>query len=43
MPEEKITRQQVRDHFRRLWAMYLIGALALCFLNHRGMTSADSS
>lgn len=34
MPEEKITRQQVRDHFRRLWVVYLIGALALCFLNH---------
>lgn len=34
MPEEKITRLRMRDHFRRLWAMYLIGALALCFLNH---------
>ena len=34
MPEGKITRQRVRDHFRRLWAVYLIGAVALCFLNH---------
>lgn len=34
MPEGKITRQQVRDHLRRLWAVYLIGAVALCFLNH---------
>ena len=34
MPEGKITRQRVKDHFRRLWAVYLIGAVALCFLNH---------
>lgn len=34
MPEGKITRQQVKDHFRRLWLVYLIGAVALCFLNH---------
>lgn len=34
MPEGKITRQRVRDHLRRLWAVYLIGAVALCFLNH---------
>lgn len=34
MPEGKINRQRVQDHFRRLWAVYLIGAVALCFLNH---------
>jgi len=34
MPEGKITRRRVRDHLRRLWAVYLIGAVALCFLNH---------
>lgn len=34
MPEKKISRQRLRDHFRRLWAVYLIGAVALCFLNH---------
>lgn len=34
MPEGKLTRQRVRDHFRRLWAVYLAGVVALCFLNH---------
>jgi len=34
MPEGKITRQRVRDHLRRLWLVYLVGAVALCFLNH---------
>lgn len=34
MPEGKITRQRLKDHLRRLWAVYLIGAVALCFLNH---------
>lgn len=34
MPDGKITRQRVRDHLRRLWAVYLIGVAALCFLNH---------
>lgn len=34
MPEGRITRQRVKDHFRRLWAVYLAGIVALCFLNH---------
>ena len=34
MPEGRITRLQVREHLRRLWAVYLIGAVVLCFLNH---------
>lgn len=34
MPEEKITRQKLKDHFRRLWAVYLAGIVLLCFLNN---------
>lgn len=34
MPEKGIDRKRLREHFRRLWAVYLIGAVALCFLNH---------
>lgn len=34
MPEKRITRQQVKEHFRRLWIVYLVGAVALCLLNH---------
>ena len=34
MPERGITRVRIRDHLRRLWSAYLIGAVALCLLNH---------
>lgn len=34
MPEKGIDRKRLREHFRRLWAVYLIGTVALCFLNH---------
>lgn len=34
MPDMKITRARLRDHFRRLWAAYLVGVVLLCFLNH---------
>lgn len=34
MPEGGITRARVRDHLRRLWAIYLIAAVLALFLNH---------
>lgn len=34
MPEGRITRQRLRDHFRRLWIGYLAGIVAIIFLNH---------
>lgn len=34
MPEGRIDRRRLKDHFRRLWAAYLIGIVALFFLNH---------
>jgi len=34
MPEGRITPQKLRDHFRRLWIIYLAGIVALSFLNH---------
>lgn len=34
MPQDKIDARRIRDHFRRLWLVYLIGAVLLCFLNH---------
>ena len=43
MPETKITRARLRDHFRRLWAAYLIGAVILCFVNHLVFTVSRPS
>lgn len=34
MPEEKITRQSIRDHFRRMWVWYLAGIAIVLFLNN---------
>ena len=34
MPDAKLNRQRLRDHFRRLWLVYLLGLIALCFLNN---------
>lgn len=34
MPEIKITSARIRDHLRRLWFIYLAGAVALLFLNN---------
>lgn len=34
MPEKGIDRKRLREHFRKRWAIYLIGAVVLCFLNH---------
>ena len=34
MPEGKISREKLKDHFRRLWAVYLAGIVLLCFLNN---------
>lgn len=34
MPEERLTRRKLKDHFRRLWAIYLAGIVLLCFLNN---------
>lgn len=34
MPETRLTRHGLKDHFRRLWAVYLAGIVLLCFLNN---------
>lgn len=38
MPETKIHVQRLKAHFRRLWVIYLVGILLLCFLNHMVFT-----
>ena len=38
MPESRITWAMLKDHFRRLWAVYLVGAVLLVFLNHLAFT-----
>ena len=34
MPDTKITRARIRDHLRRLWLFYLVGAVLVLFANH---------
>lgn len=34
MPEGKITGNMLRDHFRRLWLVYLVGIVLMFFLNN---------
>ena len=43
MPEGKITLRGLRDHLRRLWLAYLIGAVALLFLNNLMFTVTRTS
>lgn len=34
MPEIGLTRERIRDHFRRMWLVYLAGIALMCFLNN---------
>lgn len=34
MPEGSITKEKIRDHFRRLWMIYLAGVVIVLFLNN---------
>lgn len=43
MEQQGITRARVRDHFRRLWVVYLVGAALILFLNNLAFTIARPS
>lgn len=34
MPDTKITSARIREHLRRMWALYLVGAVLALFFNH---------
>ena len=34
MPETGLSPNRIREHLRRRWYIYLIGAVLLCFLNN---------
>lgn len=34
MPDTKITSARIREHLRRMWAAYLVGAVLALFFNH---------
>lgn len=34
MPVKKISKEGLKAHFRRCWAIYIIGVIVVCFLNN---------
>ena len=34
MPDTNITSARIREHLRRMWALYLVGAVLALFFNH---------
>lgn len=43
MPDTKITSARIREHLRRMWALYLVGAVLALFFNHLLFTVTRTS